>query len=87
MKWCLRLSSDPSSAFATCLIGANDLDVLSRNLSFAGSDLTAEEKALLDELDRKFFKWMTCSGQWENKEVSQYWAKMTEGGWKQNTDI
>ena len=87
MKWCMRLSSCPSSPFATCLTGANDLPTLSRNLANAGSPLTDQEKELLSELEHKFFKWMTCAGQWENKEVMQYWAKMKENGWQQNTDI
>ena len=80
LKWCVNLKGT-----ATCLTSQTNCELLKENLKAVTEEMTKEEDELIQEMDEKFFRYLTVS-QWENQEVIKYWNQMTSEGIKQNLD-
>ncbi len=72
--------------FPICLVSSVNQEQLEANLSAATAEISTEEARMLQELDAKFFRYLTVN-HWENLEVTDYWKKMKAGGHVQKTDL
>jgi len=76
-----------NSRFPVTLNSVTNLNLLERNLErcVLDGELTKAEDEILEEMEDKFFKFVTIS-QWENLDVEKYWAKMEAAGLEQPVD-
>jgi len=79
--WTLALGEVPTTLISTASPGN-----MKNNLVLARQEISEEQKEAAEELIEKFFKYLSQNN-WENIEVEQYWQKMVEGGYKQNTNL
>ncbi len=75
-----------SPLFPVCLGSPTSSQQMDSSLRAAANPPTVEEVEAAEELDERFFRYMTCP-HWENLKVEAYWKEMEEKGAEQPTDL